>query len=141
MGEPGLDGRRLIIRTASAAIASAAFSVITLFAWFKIGDWVIWRSAFTDLPGQNSHELVLRLEPVVMAVVALIAGRLAGALSPALRWPAALLGVVPLLVLFSVSGRPFNLWVSYVIAIALAMIGAYVPKWRRGTTGAPNRAA
>ncbi len=133
--------RPAIARSIGAGIACAAVTVIALLAWFEISGRVIWRSAYTDLPGQNSHELILRLEPLVMGLVAVIAGRLAAALSPALRWPAALLGVTPLLVLFSVSGRPFNVWLAYVIAIGLAMVGTYVTTWRRGARGAPNRAA
>jgi len=139
-------GRVVAWRNLGAGISGAALTVLLLFIWFQIRHWVIWGSAYTDLPGQDSTTLVLNLEKyVVIGLIALIAGRVGGVLCRTAGWLAALLSVSPLLVLFTVSGTPFNQWFWYILAPLLALVGAYVPVWpsrsRRQSTGASPKAA
>jgi hypothetical protein len=119
-----------ISRGIAAGLGGALVTILLLFIWFRIQSAIIWRSAYTDLPGQDSHQLTLDLEKyVVIGVIALIAGRIGGLLCPAARRLAAVLGVSPLLIGFTVSGTPFNQWYWYAFAPVLALIGAYAPVW------------
>src|SRR2546428_6499220 len=114
--------------TLRASVASAAVTTVLLFLWFQIEHRMIWRSAYTDLPGQDTLHLVNGIQPYAMAVVALAAGLTAGLLNRSRRWFAALLGISPLLLLIAVSPRQFWFW--YLLGPVLALVGAYAPKWR-----------
>lgn len=118
-----------------AAAASAAVTAGLLFLWFRIEHWVVWRSAYTDLPGQDTLQLVNGVQPYALGLVALVAGWVSGFFSRSRRWFAAFLGISPLLLLIAVSPRQFWFW--YVLGPVLAFVGAYAPTWmatRRTTT-------
>jgi hypothetical protein len=131
-------------RVWKAGFASAAVTGVLLFFWFQVEHWVIWRSAYTDLPGQDTHRLVYGVQPYVVGLVALVAGRVSGLLCRSTRWIAALLGVLPLVLLVAASARGFSFW--YIVGPLLALIGAYAPTWiarrhvERDSGGPPRRA-
>jgi hypothetical protein len=52
----------MVARGVAAGIASAALTVVMLFIWFRIRSAIIRGSGYTDLPGQDSHQLVLDLD-------------------------------------------------------------------------------
>ena len=110
-----------------AGFASAAITGALMFLWFQIEHWLIRGSAYTDLPGQDTHQLVNSIEPYAIGLVALAAGRISGFLCRSTRWLAALLSVAPILLLVSMSARHFSFW--YVLGPLLALFGAYAPTW------------
>lgn len=124
-----------------AGFASAAVTGLLMFLWFQIEHWVIWRSAYTDLPGQDTLHLVNNLQPYALGLVALVGGRISGLLCRSKRWLAALLSVSSLLLLVAVFARHFAFW--YVLGPLLALVGAYAPTWmaRRPTTGHVERSS
>ena len=110
-----------------AGVTSAAVTALLLFLWFRIEGWLIWRSGYTDLPGQDTLHLAHSLDPYVLSLLALAGGRLSGLLSRSRRWLAAVLGVSPLLLLVSLSSHGVSFW--YGVFPLLALIGAYAPTW------------
>jgi len=110
-----------------AGLSAAGVTVILLFAWCTFENWYVFGSAFTDLPGQDSIALVNKLEWPVCAAVALLAGRLVGIACQRRRWIGALVGVLPLNLLFLVSAQEhwLRIWPLYSGACALALAGAY----------------
>jgi hypothetical protein len=111
--------------TLRTCVASAAVTTGLLFLWFQVEHRMIWRSAYTDLPGQDTLHLVNGIQPYAMAVVALAAGLTAGLLNPPHRWFAAPLGISPLLLL--VAASPHQFWFWCLLGPVLALVGAYAP--------------
>ena len=112
-----------------AGIAGAVAAVLVLVGWNWIEDWLITGSAYTDLRGQDTLSLVsITLGSyVVVALIALIAGRLSGRLCRSHLWLAAVVSVIPLILVTLVSPRRFWFW--YICAPLIALCGAYVPTW------------
>src|SRR5437867_7499136 len=100
-------------RPLAAGIGGASLATVLVYLWFQVQHWVIRGSAYTDLPGQDSLGLVLKIQLYALVVIALGVGRVCGALSQDRRWMAVLLGVSPLLVLTAVSSK--NYWYLYVL--------------------------
>jgi hypothetical protein len=117
----------------------AAFLTVSLFlAWRSFEAWYTFGSAYTDLRGQNSGELMNRLQVPVMALIVLVEGRLAGLLCPSRRWIAPVIGASPLLLfglaLFAGFGQYLEAAVWCAAICSVALFGAYAPGrlWRRG---------
>jgi hypothetical protein len=121
----------------AVGLAAALVTVLLFLVWQRFVSWYIFGSAFTDLPGQDSLALVNSLEGPVLALIALVSGRLAGLLCPAGRWIAALLGVSPLSLFLLVSvlwveGNPAHAVPWCVLIFLIGMFGAYAPTWPNG---------
>jgi hypothetical protein len=122
------------MRTAWIGVGCAVLTALLISAWFQIQSWLIRGSGYTDLPGQDTLQLVLNLAPYAFSIIALLGGRVSGLLCRSTRWLAALVGVSPLLLLTAVS--PPHSWHGYILFPFLAIVGAYAPIWmaRRATT-------
>jgi hypothetical protein len=122
-----------------AGLIAAAVAVVLLVGWQRFMSWHVFRSGFTDLPGQDTLRLVGRLEPFVLALITLVAGRLAGFMSSSRRWLAALIGVLPLVLplvlLFLGFGQPGSAAIWSIVICLIGLFGAYAPAWlsRRNT--------
>jgi hypothetical protein len=132
VNEPLFEKRRRIGRSLGAGIVGATLTIVLLVVGNHIAHWVIVGSGYTDLPGQDTLGLTLELEKYAIGLIALVAGRISGLLCHGARWLAAALAVSPLLTLFTISGSPFNRWYSYVLALLVALVGAYATDIQTG---------
>lgn len=116
-----------------AGAVGTIFTTLAMLLWHQIERWINWGSGYTDLPGQDTSQLLLDLQPYVAMLLALIAGRVSGLLCASHRWLAGLLSVTPLLGLFAVSPAGFNAshWYLYLAVPVIAMIGACAPTWMK----------
>ena len=111
------------MRSSLAGVVGATVTGVMLFVWFQIEYRLVWRTAYTDLPGQNTLHLVNSVQPFVVGVILLVGGRVSGLLGPARRWVAALLSASPVVALVAISAAGFSYW--YVVAPVIALLGAY----------------
>jgi hypothetical protein len=116
-------------RAALVGFGGATLAVVLLWLGNQIVHWLIWGTGYTDLPGQDTLGLVLSLEPIGLGVIALVVGRVCGLTCTSHTWLAALVSVLPLLLLTLVSPRQF--WYWYLLAPLLSTFAAYPPRWRR----------
>ncbi|MGH8642826.1 MAG: hypothetical protein ACRET6_14020, partial [Burkholderiales bacterium] len=119
-------------------------TILFLFGWDWFATWYITGSGFTDLPGQDSLQLVNTVGDFVYGVVAMAAGRLAGLLCAGPKWIAVLIATLPLNAFFLVSAGEHGsimVWVACLIVCGLGFFGAYGPALlRRGERrGRPTR--
>jgi hypothetical protein len=115
-----------------SGVVGAALTAMTIFLWFQVERWLVRGSAYTDLPGQDTHDLVIKLRPYVIALIAVVAGRLSARVSRNGRWIAAIVSVLPILLLTALSSERFWFW--YFLGPLLALVGAYAPKWMSDQT-------
>lgn len=117
----------------ASGFVAAAVLVLLLLAWKRFASWYIFGSAFTDLPGQDSLALTNRVELIVLVLITLVAGRLAGLLCSDGRWIAAVIGVSPLLLLglalLAGFGNPLGALAWCIVVCAVGLFGAYAPAW------------
>lgn len=125
MRNKALPGDQL--RAGCIGLGCAVLTAVLIGIWFRIQSWLITGTGYTDLPGQDTLQLVLDLSNYAFIIIALLAGRVCGLLCRSNRWLAALLGVSPLLLLTAVSPKHFGY--GYVLFPLVAIMGAYVPMW------------
>ncbi len=132
MLEGPLESGRGRLNPGLAGLGVATVTLLLLLAWVRFETWYISGSAFTDLPGQDSLHRITALSPLVGAVIALAAGRLAGLVSRRKKWLAVLIGVLPLILLVLVGAHGsagLRVWAILAAVYALGLFGAYAPGW------------